>query len=40
MHQWSVLSTLLFVLVMDVVSSEERRGISSKLLYTDDLWHQ
>ena len=40
MQQRSVLSPLLFALVMDVVSSEKRRSISSELLYTDDLWQQ
>ena len=33
MHQWSVLSPLMFALV----SSEEIRGIYYELLYTDDL---
>ena len=37
MHQWSVLSPLLFALFMDVVSSEERRRMPFELLYTDDL---
>ena len=42
LHQGSVLSPLLFVTVMDVVSSEVRSGLSSELLYADDLvlWHQ
>ena len=33
MHQGSVLSPLLFVVVMDVVPSEARSGIPSELLY-------
>ena len=39
LHQWFVLSPLLFVcFVMDVVSSETRSGLpSSELLYDDDL---
>ena len=37
LHQGSVLSPLLFSVVMDVVSSEERSGLHSKLLYADDL---
>ena len=37
MHQGSVLSPLLFVVVMDVVPSEARSGIPSELLYADDL---
>ena len=37
MHQGSVLSTLLFAAVMDVVSSEARSGLPSQLLYADDL---
>ena len=37
MHQGSVLSSLLFGVVMDVVSSEARSGIPSELLYADDL---
>ena len=37
MHQGSVLSPLLFVVVMDVVPSEARSGIYSQLLYADDL---
>ena len=36
-HQGSVLSQLLFVVVMDVVHSEARGGIPSELLYADDL---
>ena len=41
-HQWgpdlpSVLSPLLFPIVMDVVSSEARSGLPSELLYADDL---
>ena len=37
LHQGSVLSPLLFSAVMDVVSSEERSGLSSELLYAADL---
>ena len=37
MHQGSVLSPLLFAAAMDVVSSETRIGMSSELLYADDL---
>ena len=37
LHQGSVLSPLLFAAVMDVVSSEERGGLPSELLYADDL---
>ena len=37
MHQGSVLSPLLFAVVMDVVPSEARSGIHSELLYADDL---
>ena len=37
MHQRSVLSPLLFVVVMDVVPSDARSGIPSELLYADDL---
>ena len=37
MHQGSVLSPLLFVVVMDVAPSKTRSGIPSELLYADDL---
>ena len=37
MHQGSVLSPLLFAVVMDVVSSEARGGLPSELLYAVDL---
>ena len=37
LHQWSVLSPLLFAAVMDVVSIEARIGLLSELLYADDL---
>ena len=37
LHQGSVLSTLSFAAVMDVVSSEARSGLPSELLYADDL---
>ena len=36
-HQGSVLSPLLFTVLMDVVSSEARSGLPSELLYADDL---
>ena len=36
LHQGSVLSPL-FAAVMDVVSSDARRGLPSELLYADDL---
>ena len=37
LYQGSVLSPLLFVSVMDVVSSKARSGLPSELLYADDL---
>ena len=37
LHQVSVLSPVLFVVVMDVVPSEARSSIPSELLYADDL---
>ena len=37
MHQRSVLSPLLFVVVIDVVHSDARSGIPSELMYADDL---
>ena len=37
LHQGSVLSPLLFAVIMDVVSSEARNGLPSELLYADDL---
>lgn len=37
MHQGSVLSPLLFAIVMDVVSRETRSGLPWELLYADDL---
>ena len=37
LNQGSVLSPLLFAIVMDVVSSEARSGLHSELLYADDL---
>ena len=36
-YQGSVLSTLLFAVVMDVVCSETRSGLPSELMYADDL---
>ena len=42
MNRWSVLSPLLFVVVTDVVPSEERSGIAYELLCADalDFRHQ
>ena len=37
LHQGSVMNPLLFAAVMDVVSSEASSGLSSELLYADDL---
>ena len=37
LHQRSVMNPLLFAAVMDVVSSEESSGLSSELLYANDL---
>ena len=37
LHQGSILSPLLFTVVMDVVSSEERSGLPSELLYAEHL---
>ena len=37
LHLWLVVSQLLLAAVMDVVSSEARSGLSSDLLYADDL---
>lgn len=37
LHQGSVLSPLLFVIVMDVVTREVREGLPWELLYADDL---
>ena len=37
LHKESVLSLLLFAVVMDVVSSEARNGPSSELLHADDM---
>ena len=36
-HQGSVLSPLLFAIVMDVVSRDARKGLPWELLYADDL---
>ena len=36
-HQGSVLSPLLFVIVMEALSLEFREGLPMKLLYADDL---
>ena len=37
LHQGSVLSSLLFASVMDVVSSEARSSLPSELLYAEDI---
>ena len=37
MHQRSVLSTLLFAVVMDVVPREAKSGMHYEFLYSDDL---
>ena len=37
LHQGSVLSPLLFIIVMEVVSREIRGGLPWELLYADDL---
>ncbi|XP_065321380.1 uncharacterized protein LOC135928844 [Gordionus sp. m RMFG-2023] len=37
LHQGSLLSPLLFILVMDVVAKEMREGLPWELLYADDL---
>ena len=37
LHRMSVLIPLLFAVVMEVVSSDERSGIPSELLYVDYL---
>ena len=37
LHQGSLLSPLMFAVVMDGVSSEARSSVRSKLLYADDL---
>jgi len=37
LHQGSVLSLLLFVIVMEMISRELRAGLSLELLYADDL---
>ena len=36
-HQGSVLSLLLFAIVVDVITENARRGVVNKLLYADDL---
>ena len=36
-HQGSVLSPLLFAIVVDVITENARRGVISELLYADDL---
>jgi len=36
-HQGSVLSPLLFALVVNVVTKCARKGLMNKILYTDDL---
>ena len=37
MHQGSVLSPLLFILLLEALSCEFRTGVPWELLYTDDL---
>jgi len=37
LHQGSVWSPLLFVIVMEIISRELRAGLSLELLYADDL---
>ena len=37
LHQRSVLSPLLFVIVMEMISRELRAGLPLELLYADDL---
>ena len=37
LHQGSVLSPLLFLIVMEMISRELRAGLPLELLYTDDL---
>jgi len=37
LHQGSVLSPLLFVIVMEMISSELQAGLPLELLYADDL---
>ena len=37
LHKGSVLSPLLFTVVMDTVSSEARKGLPSEMLHADDL---
>jgi len=37
LHQGSVLSPLLFVIVMEMISRELRAGLPLELLYADDL---
>ena len=36
-HQGSVLSPLLFAIVVDVISEYEREGLINEILYADDL---
>ena len=36
-HQGSVLSPLLFTIVVDNITENARRGVDNKLLYADDL---
>ena len=36
-HQGSVLSPLLFAIVVDVITGNARRGVVNELLYADDL---
>ena len=36
-HQGSVLSPLIFAIMVDVVTEHEREGLLNKILYADDL---
>ena len=36
-HQGSVLSPLMFTIVVDVITENARRGVVNELLYVDDL---
>ena len=36
-HQWSVLSPLIFAIVVDVVTEHAREGLLNEILYADDL---
>ena len=38
-HQRSVLSPLLFAIVVNIITENARRGVVNELLYADDLVH-